>query len=1263
MGVVDRGSSRVGVRAGVVIAALLLAALMSAVLPARALASPMGSLTQPAGAAGCVTATAVGTCATDALDSGFGLSSARAVTAYGGYVLVGGTMSDGNSGIVVLKASSSGLTPVSCASSSGDSGHCSTVAALADGAGGIGDLVMSPDGQHLYATEGYAEIVNLGFNAATGALSPVSGADGCVSDNSATGCQLVPSTLQPGGSFAISADGQYAYSTGFDAVFSYSIGADGGLTALSCASGTGDCPANDGLTNVTLPLATISGATPSLTGLTLASNATTDFVFVVDSADSALWQLTTTGGVLALPDAGSRPSAGCIEDAASGTAEMCASSSIGLHGLTGGIAFDPVHGSPYLYLVGQSPDHQGIVSVFTDTLGFVGCSSVDGIAGSGGQSCGGDVSLASGGGLYYASDPVISADGASLYVASGNGAFDSDTGAVAEFAVDPSSGALTFGGCYTDGLVAPASQEGTCTTTQASGSGPSLQGLDGIDYFGQAQGALALNPAGAATVGASGSELYVPAQTDNGVAVLTRVPSTTQYTVTGAVGQGGGGTVTASSGATTCPSATCTVSPGATVTLTAVPAAGYRLVKWSGGTCDGQTSATCTISGVGASETDTAVFDQNLPPGISDLKVTHDPGDDHHVTITATIDPHGFDTSASVQFGTDASYGHSVGAPSVPASGGPQVVTFSLTGLNAGTPYHYQVLASSSAGSSASADALFATGGAPPPPPPQVTAVSAPLTGLTSVQIDATLKGLPYQGQSISVWVDYGTTKSYGHSTPGHQLSYDYSGAVGYIQSLQPGTRYDYEVVVTSNLTGQSTSQNLTFTTPPPGPDVTTQLATDISDQGATLNGTIDDKDVTTRYTFFWSATFHGPAGCDSGQTITGQVTGTVLPKPYTQTVSQLLTQPLPVGSEVTYHLVAGTPSGFAVGSAGSQSFVTGDVPVAAEIGVAYVQSATSAQLAAVIPSFNEVNPGGNGGIIPDGTTPSGGIQFTGIGTAEYGLFSYTDPADRVQGNTGASQLWSPCGTYVLQSLTGLFPDTTYHFAPEQAYGVGQCPYVSDGAGGNIYQYAVSLNGGDWCWNDFDPSMLACYFNWCWGANPNGTNYWTWAPVWPTYVGPVLTDANFPDAGNPVDQTWLPHAGATQAFTTGSTTAPGDPTVNPGTGAVSDTLGCAASTTCSGTQKVLYATHAPQGSAAAVTARASSVVLGSVTFRIPAHRHKTVRLRIGRPGLRFLHTHPKVHAVWLITVERAGKHRPVTLSQLVKLAAVTRGGTSRRHHR
>lgn len=98
-------------------------------------------------------------------------------------------------------------------------------------------------------------------------------------------------------------------------------------------------------------------------------------------------------------------------------------------------------------------------------------------------------------------------------------------------------------------------------------------------------------------------------------------------------------------------------------------------------------------------------------------------------TLNGTVNPSGIESSVHFEYGLDATYGSSTPTTSVGTTAGP--VSAAISGLAAGTIYHYRVVATSAFGTATSADATFTTSAAGGPPPPPDTV--APLFLFASV--------------------------------------------------------------------------------------------------------------------------------------------------------------------------------------------------------------------------------------------------------------------------------------------------------------------------------------------------------------------------------------------------------------------------------------------------------------------------------------------------------------------------------------------------
>ncbi|OGU27792.1 MAG: hypothetical protein A2X66_07410 [Ignavibacteria bacterium GWA2_54_16] len=101
-------------------------------------------------------------------------------------------------------------------------------------------------------------------------------------------------------------------------------------------------------------------------------------------------------------------------------------------------------------------------------------------------------------------------------------------------------------------------------------------------------------------------------------------------------------------------------------------------------------------------------------------------------TLTGSVNPNGLSTSVVFQYGTSTGYGNQVTATQSPVNGASAVsVSALLSGLSAGTTYHYRVVATNSAGTANGVDQTFVS-------------YSTSLTASTNVSFPAKAKSSDY---------------------------------------------------------------------------------------------------------------------------------------------------------------------------------------------------------------------------------------------------------------------------------------------------------------------------------------------------------------------------------------------------------------------------------------------------------------------------------------------------------------------------------------
>ena len=233
------------------------------------------------------------------------------------------------------------------------------------------------------------------------------------------------------------------------------------------------------------------------------------------------------------------------------------------------------------------------------------------------------------------------------------------------------------------------------------------------------------------------------------------------------------------------------------------------------------TARAVDTSGNAATSSAVSVTVSNVPPAISGVAAS---------SITASGAIIGWTTdqaaSSQVEYGTTTSYGSSTALD-------PSLVTShsqALSGLAAGTTYHYRVKSRSGSGVlGTSGDFTFATA---PPPPPTISGVAAGSITASGATITWTTS-TPASSQ-----VEYGLDTTYGSSTtPDATLVTSHSQA---LSGLAASTTYHYRVKGTDAFSQPAVSGDFTFTTPGPPPVISGVVASGITTTGATIGWTTD---------------------------------------------------------------------------------------------------------------------------------------------------------------------------------------------------------------------------------------------------------------------------------------------------------------------------------------------------------------------------------------------------------------------------------------
>jgi hypothetical protein len=178
-------------------------------------------------------------------------------------------------------------------------------------------------------------------------------------------------------------------------------------------------------------------------------------------------------------------------------------------------------------------------------------------------------------------------------------------------------------------------------------------------------------------------------------------------------------------------------------------------------------------------------------------------------TLNGTVDPNGTATSWHFEYGTTTAYGLQSAGADAGSGDEPVAVSIQVSGLSAGTTYHYRVVAANADGTVEGADRTFRT--AAGPSLPSLSSTAAREVGPTSASLRSRID--PNRG-ATSYHFEYGLSPSYGSRTPEREIgSGDTAVPVAEtIEGLQPYRRYHFRVVA-RNEAGQRVSRNRSFTT------------------------------------------------------------------------------------------------------------------------------------------------------------------------------------------------------------------------------------------------------------------------------------------------------------------------------------------------------------------------------------------------------------------------------------------------------------------
>ncbi len=392
--------------------------------------------------------------------------------------------------------------------------------------------------------------------------------------------------------------------------------------------------------------------------------------------------------------------------------------------------------------------------------------------------------------------------------------------------------------------------------------------------------------------------------------------------------------------------------------------------------------------------------------------------------LEGVVNPAGKEvTLCQIEYGTSTSYGQTAPCAPAPGSGSsPVAVSAQAGGLTLETSYHYRLVAGNSNGVNLGEDHTFTTFG----PVPELQTEAATNVEQPATQTVATLNAsFNPDGADTHYYFEYGETEAYGSVSPALpgadggervELEHVHTQLVG----LKPSTLYHYRIIATDSF-GTSTGADMTFVTPvliPPAPVVGGLPASDLTQFGATLNGTIQTGEGLVNYRFEYGTT-----------TAYGQIAP--IPDNYTPITSETLpvsqpVQGLQAGTTYHYRLVVSSPGATAM-KGPDETFTTLPIPAPA------------------------VETGGASGVGVGSATLSGTVNPHGWNTEylfQYGTStSYGSSWPSVEVEMGALE----GSQAVIVGVPNLLPGTTYHYR-----------LVASNGGGTTYGQDMTFTTGEY---------------------------------------------------------------------------------------------------------------------------------------------------------------------------------------------------------
>ena len=218
--------------------------------------------------------------------------------------------------------------------------------------------------------------------------------------------------------------------------------------------------------------------------------------------------------------------------------------------------------------------------------------------------------------------------------------------------------------------------------------------------------------------------------------------------------------------------------------------------------------------------------------------------------VAGTVSGDSADTTVTVRYGKDTTYGATMAA-TLPAAGANVPYTITLSGLELGTVYHFQVVASNgTAPDAATADGTFTI----PALPPVVTVPIPVITG-NAANISALVTS---NGAPTTLRLQYGETDAYGFDAvpPGPFSAGRVNAPFTFaLTGLKFATTYHYKVVATNGVDPAADTGDRTFTVPAEKPAIVTPAVNVVSSTKAIITANVSAKGANTSVKVLYGTT------------------------------------------------------------------------------------------------------------------------------------------------------------------------------------------------------------------------------------------------------------------------------------------------------------------------------------------------------------------------------------------------------------------------